>query len=279
MNKFFFISLIGILFAQHSVNAMYALHEAIKNGTLEQIKALLETPNLDINQKNEFGNTPLCLAAKRGRYEVAQLLLNMGAKVDLQGQFDETPLYNAVPEGHMEIVRLLLGRGARINVPRSDGCTPLHEAIGRRKTAIACLLINRGASVDQPTYDDMRTPLHQAALVADQAVVWLLLHKGANLYLKDASGHTSIDVARAKSCYSKFEGRAAVISIINDHIASVEARTEIFTLLCVRVARTGNHSKAQTLTEQNFRYMFQMLKNTARISKSVEPDEPWDVLN
>jgi uncharacterized protein len=64
------------------------------------------------------GNTPLLLAAKFGRNELARVLLDRGALADASNPEGQTPLMVAAMRGNLALARLLLERGA--NATRMD---------------------------------------------------------------------------------------------------------------------------------------------------------------
>ena len=79
----------------------------------------------------DFGNGDLLNAATSlGAPDVADLLLDAGARVDLHGLFGETALHWAAHIGSEHMVRRLLGQGARLEV-RDDrwNATPLGWAL------------------------------------------------------------------------------------------------------------------------------------------------------
>ncbi|MBC8134475.1 MAG: ankyrin repeat domain-containing protein, partial [Fibrella sp.] len=68
---------------------------------------------------------------QRGRYAVAELLLNHGADVNGGKTQKRMPIRQAVASGDLRMVRLLLQHGATANIANSWGDTPLHEAVIR----------------------------------------------------------------------------------------------------------------------------------------------------
>ncbi len=79
---------------------------------LPMIKLLLAY-KADPNKATPFGRTPLHQAAKSGHIEVASLLLEAGAKVNVQTTIGKySPLDNAIEKGHTDMVNLLLKHGA-----------------------------------------------------------------------------------------------------------------------------------------------------------------------
>jgi ankyrin repeat protein len=76
------------------------------------------------------GFTALHLAAFFGKAEVARLLLEHGAGVDVytRNPFANQPLHAAAAGRHMEVCRILIAAGADVNATQHGGFTPLHEA-------------------------------------------------------------------------------------------------------------------------------------------------------
>jgi ankyrin repeat protein len=88
------------------------LHQAVLNNNVDPIKLILETIQKQgltgaVNAKDKEGSTPLMLAAKRGRYKVAKLLLEQGADIDVKNDNDKTALDLATEKRHWKTVPLL----------------------------------------------------------------------------------------------------------------------------------------------------------------------------
>jgi ankyrin repeat protein len=78
------------------------------------VNALIEK-KIDINTADQFGQTLLLAAAKRGNLVVVDLLISAGAAVDTANNYSETPLYWAVRREHTNVVEKLLAVGAAVN--------------------------------------------------------------------------------------------------------------------------------------------------------------------
>ncbi|XP_043484103.1 putative ankyrin repeat protein RF_0381 isoform X2 [Leptopilina heterotoma] len=94
----------------------YALHIAVENGHKEIVELLLEPKfGAEINCKNDNGNTPLYVSARKGNTEIFKMLLIKGADINEVNCIQETALSIAAKKGHEEIVKLLLEPGNRYN--------------------------------------------------------------------------------------------------------------------------------------------------------------------
>jgi ankyrin repeat protein len=98
---------------------------------LDELIAVLKNENIDLSQKNEFGNTPLhvaCNPIDAINAGIVELLLKYPLDINARGIDDCTPLYYAIGKGDNDIVKLLIDNGADVNIPDSHGNTPLMAA-------------------------------------------------------------------------------------------------------------------------------------------------------
>jgi ankyrin repeat protein len=72
----------------------------------------LAAHGFDVNSRNEFGAPPLIDVVTLGNYELAKLLLELGAPPNIESKVVGTPLHCAVENGEIELVNLLLEYGA-----------------------------------------------------------------------------------------------------------------------------------------------------------------------
>ena len=90
-------------------------------------------------------HTPLFLAARGGRLDVAKMLVERGAQINPSSHKEYAPLAAAASWGHLEMTKWLLEKGARTDIRNHLGMTPLRWAEHRKATAIAKLLRQYGA--------------------------------------------------------------------------------------------------------------------------------------
>jgi uncharacterized protein len=89
-----------------------ALLRAARAGNPDTVRALLASPNVDINGIDEHSNTALIEAARFGHDEVVRALLMAKADVKVKNDEGKTALMLAAEGGHDETVRLLTQAGA-----------------------------------------------------------------------------------------------------------------------------------------------------------------------
>lgn len=121
--------LVGGLVINTSLNAMN-LHDAIKKGSFSDVeKIITTTPNIDINQKNKNGQTPLHLAFHQydSDSEMIELLLKYGADPNIPNNDKETPLLWAARRVMPLVILLLFQYGANPSLANIHGKTPFTE--------------------------------------------------------------------------------------------------------------------------------------------------------
>jgi uncharacterized protein len=103
------LSLIGCSSARHASHSQEtdALFRAVRAGSPDTVKALLASPNVDVNAVDEHGNTPLIEAARLGHDKVATALLIAHADTSIKNDEGKTALMLAAEGRHDETVRVL----------------------------------------------------------------------------------------------------------------------------------------------------------------------------
>lgn len=96
---------------------------------------------------DRYGHSSLAISAMKGMDEAAGEIIHHGANVELKNYVGATPLHVAAGHGQLEVAKVLLESDARVNV-RDDhlGYTPLHEAAHVGHSALVSLLMDAGAN-------------------------------------------------------------------------------------------------------------------------------------
>lgn len=214
------------LFLKNGVN-QNLLHLAVYSGNIKLISYLLNK-QLNIDETDEFGNTPLIIAAQHlNRYAVLEYLISRNATLDHKNGSGATALTLALYYGYAKNAQLLLDSGANIYI--HDGIhTPLtlvHNAIinypeqadAFRKMETQLLV--RGNHVDIPSKHLNWTPLiHTATRVPDEANskhLKLLIELGANINYKDINQRTALMLAASM-------GRDDAVEILLNNYADAD---------------------------------------------------------
>lgn len=77
------------------------------------LSALLIENGANVNEKDEFGITPLMHAASQGKFDIVKLLIKNGANVNAKDVWGSTPLYYAGLTDNTYIAKLLIENGAK----------------------------------------------------------------------------------------------------------------------------------------------------------------------
>jgi len=136
---------------------------------------------------SEEQTTPLVTAVLCNDTAIAKLLIASGANVNLHTDFkyDAALLCASDTESRgydgVEMAELLLDAGADIEIRDEYDNTPLIEACYSDNAPLVKLLVSRGADVHARKYRQ-ETPLTVAALFASVEIVRCLLEHGADIY-------------------------------------------------------------------------------------------------
>ncbi|XP_012582889.1 PREDICTED: ankyrin repeat and SOCS box protein 3 isoform X2 [Condylura cristata] len=162
----------------HSMCGWNALHQAAFQENAEIIKLLLKK-GANKECQDDFGITPLFVAAEYGKLESLNILISSGANVNCQALDKATPLFIAAQEGHTECVELLLSSGADPNLYCNEDYwqLPIHAAAQMGHTKILDLLIPLTNRVCD-TGPDKVSPVYSAVFGGHEECLEMLLQCG-----------------------------------------------------------------------------------------------------
>jgi ankyrin repeat protein len=150
--------------------------------------------NVNFRSK-ESGGTALLNAVTQGDVEIVRALLAAKANVAVRNKFDFNAFTSAVAAGKREIAELLLEAGAKPNEEVS-GLTPLAFAASSGDEEMMRFLVAHGADVNHKSAGIGQTALISAILAAKIESVRTLIELKADVNAKMKDGDTPLKLAQ-----------------------------------------------------------------------------------
>jgi len=164
----------------------------LQNNHFNALRHILQEHPEEVNFNEQGIGWLYACCAKFNHYECAQVLLMLGAKVDLPDEDLMTPLHHACMNGYPEIASLLMSYGANPNWQIKKGLTPLHTATFlNHPECVAVLLQSPEINIDLVEETLAHTALHVACALGYLEIVKLLLLHNANTDLLNIEGKTA----------------------------------------------------------------------------------------
>lgn len=173
-------------------NQRGALHFAAREGQTEMCKFLIEECNIDVNVKDEDGETPLIHAARQGHTATAKYLVKCGADPSIPSELGAAALHHSAGIGDIELLKFFIAKGVDVDFQSHAG-TPLIWAAGHAQHDAVKVLLEHKANPNANTEDDV-TPLLSAVAAGSLACSEFLIKAGANVNVY-AGGATPLHIA------------------------------------------------------------------------------------
>lgn len=188
------------------------IFKAVEDNNLEKARELLDADPVLANTLDGFKLTPLRWAALWGFVDIARLLIERGAKVNVKEKNGKTSLFWAAREGHQEMTDLLISKGA---MRKGSENKYLLTAAQYGNAALAKLVIDRGADVNVRG-EFGKTPLHFASQRGDAETVDVLLAAGADPNSRSVLKRIPLHYAKGRQVVAKLVEAGAEIEV-RDH--------------------------------------------------------------
>ena len=192
------------------------LYYSALTGLHDVAEHLIDNCSQQVNARGGYYVSPLGAALGMGHFEVAQLLYQRGADLDVLGYGKRTLLLAMSMRGQIEIAKWLLARGADPNVPDDMCLTPLHFAASVGHIEVVRMLFQHNADNNTRDYRG-QIPLHIALSRGHLDVPRFLLGHGADVNARDKDGSTPLHLA------SK-QGMLEFARLLIEHGANVGAK-------------------------------------------------------
>jgi len=191
------------------------LYYAALCGFHDLVEHLINKCSQEVNAIGGVYVSPLVAALSMEQFEVAELLYQHGAHVDVQGYDDSTPLYRASRKGRLELVQWLLRHGANSNAWGSDSVIPMYGAACNGHIEVAQTLLQHNADLNiQDCYGEI--PLHGASEYGKDEVVRWLLEQGVDVNARSKQGSAPLHLASKR-------GQLEVARVLIEHGADRDA--------------------------------------------------------
>ena len=200
-------------YSSYGVNDAFPLYYASLCGFYHLVEYLIGKYPEHVSAHGGQLMTPLVAALYKEHFQVAELLFQHGADVDVLGSGDNTPLTTACSIGPEVVVPWLLDHGADVNLPQIGGHTSLHLAALHVQLKSVEVLLEHGADINARNLSG-EVPLHLSACPFSDprlyqldnihshdlknryhshlAIVQLLLNYGADANTRDNAGSTPL---------------------------------------------------------------------------------------
>ena len=227
--------------ADHNIK-MDSLIEECSSGDTVTVRFLLESGVFA--NANSNGKIPIVAASTNGHIEIVKLLLEFGAKVDLQNDNGESALIHASMNGHIEIVNLLLEHAAEVDLQDNDGDSALNCACLSGHIEIVKLLLNQGAKIDN---DNSASSVNEVVQVLEHGDPEYIVTHGQDYlgvlknFIKQGQKNWSPLVA---ACVY---GRTEIVRLLLDHGARVNILGNCMTSPLIEASGRGHTEIAQLL--------------------------------
>ena len=215
----------------------YPIYKAVENGNISEVRQQIMKYPSDINKPNKDGVCPLHLCVSKGSVEIARLLIENGADINivdgplqltaikkyaynsmLRGaEMDITdrklgisPLHYACFHGHLDVVKLLIEKGVKIDPCDRSKKTPLFCAVNQGHFEIANILLENGAKINAQDINGDSPLLHaMKSEDSNMETFQILIDYGSSYRIQDRNGKSVLD-----ECKSHPKGEDIVNCII-----------------------------------------------------------------
>ena len=155
-----------------------SLHATVTTGNVDVALVLLDH-GANVNILDDEGWSPLHRASRRGCLDVLGFLLEQQVDVNILGNDKQTSLYLESQDGELDVARTSLRYGAVVNARNKNGRTPLTAASHLRDLALVRLLIQNGAAMNSQNNKGLGwTPLQPASRFGRLHIVRELVDRG-----------------------------------------------------------------------------------------------------
>ncbi|XP_065344324.1 putative ankyrin repeat protein RF_0381 [Cloeon dipterum] len=172
------------------VKGLHPIHFAARYADLDFVQWLVEVAGINVHRLSlKQMSSPLHYAGSNLRHgaEIAKYLIDSGVDVDRKNQIGETPLHCALRHKKDDVAKLLIGQGADLSV-KLNGENYLHFCLRNGAEICAKLVYDCRKGLINDVLSDGRTVLHIAAEKASVQTAFWLYEAGASIHAQTNDG-------------------------------------------------------------------------------------------
>ncbi|KAF5686819.1 CAMK kinase [Fusarium circinatum] len=219
-----------------------SLHEAAQRRYYDQIIVNLRQGNVNVEDKDGFGRTPLILAAREGHNYTAWLLLTSGANMEAFDYSNHTPLMAASDQGRTSMAIMLIRNNADVLARDIEGNTSMSLASRNGHIGTVACLRNRNVTVNSSNYNG-ETPLILAVKGGHTDVARELLDAGADVNASDNQGFTPLITAAE-------QGHVETVKLLVERKAQLDSISLGAPAALIEAAKEGHEDVVEVLLEE-----------------------------
>lgn len=198
-NTFHFLKLCydaGIDLDESDDSGCKPIHYAAERGASIKSFNFLISKNINLDNRDNLGNTALSYACKYRNLDVINLLIKKSKSVWNAKNIKGRDMIQIVSKyrKNPEIIALLLSKGGSLSYKDNTGLQAIHLAIKNTSSKNLLYLIKNGSNVNAKDYEG-NTPLHYACLYNKLPFCKILIENGAMLNYANLSNETPVHIA------------------------------------------------------------------------------------
>jgi ankyrin repeat protein len=122
---------LGSLFdeANFKQSLMFNVAHIPEDNQAVKMARVLKDMGVQTSQPDTLNQTPLYYAAREGKNQLIDFLIENGCNVNHIDTYGQTPIFYACREGRMDAIKQLVGYGADPDLVDNNGQTPMYYAI------------------------------------------------------------------------------------------------------------------------------------------------------
>jgi len=100
------------------------LFSRIRNGRYKEFSRLLESGHIHPDERDDFGNTMLIVAAQNNRKRITKALIEFGTPLNAQNDKGQTALHCCYEFGYTALAEYIVSKGGNLCIPNAAGMLP-----------------------------------------------------------------------------------------------------------------------------------------------------------